>query len=224
MSENAPTPAADFEAALLPCPFCGGDAEEIYIEEEGDNFGGSVISCKQCSASTAVHFDRKENLHSSWNDRQRPADKPAAADDDATYEQLYVEAKTAAGQFAEQLAAERTAHLAAEAERDDYAAEYFARLRKLEAAEAANERLEKALRDCRDKFVYYAALHRRKMTKEGDRKFAENMKMAGLCDAALAAPKAEAASTAEVADDEDVAIDAAHERRQLNKGVMGEPE
>jgi len=55
---------------LKPCPFCGGEAEEIYIEEEGDNFGGSCICCKTCGASSAVHFDRKENLRSSWNARR----------------------------------------------------------------------------------------------------------------------------------------------------------
>jgi hypothetical protein len=31
--------------------------------------GGSYISCARCSATTALHYDRKENLYSSWNDR-----------------------------------------------------------------------------------------------------------------------------------------------------------
>lgn len=39
------------------------------IEDEGDNFGGSCIECASCGASTALHFDRKENLYSSWNER-----------------------------------------------------------------------------------------------------------------------------------------------------------
>lgn len=62
---------------LLPCPFCGGEAERIDIPTVGSdpelggdpNAGGSCIQCKQCTASTALHFDRKENLYSSWNDR-----------------------------------------------------------------------------------------------------------------------------------------------------------
>jgi Lar family restriction alleviation protein len=54
---------------LLPCPFCGGPAERFTIEEEGDNFGGDVISCTKCGASSHVEFGRKENLVSVWNTR-----------------------------------------------------------------------------------------------------------------------------------------------------------
>jgi Lar family restriction alleviation protein len=60
---------------LLPCPFCGSAAERVDFETVGSalggdpNAGGSCICCKQCGASSPVHFDRKENLYSSWNDR-----------------------------------------------------------------------------------------------------------------------------------------------------------
>lgn len=54
---------------LLPCPFCGGEAERLDLEDE-PNCGGSCISCKCCGACSAVHFDRKENLYSSWNSRR----------------------------------------------------------------------------------------------------------------------------------------------------------
>lgn len=60
---------------LLPCPFCGGDAERQDFETVGTelgndpNAGGSCICCKTCGASSPVHFDRKENLYSSWNGR-----------------------------------------------------------------------------------------------------------------------------------------------------------
>lgn len=56
---------------LLPCPFCGGIAEHLDIEgADGDpNAGGSCIECTQCGACSALHFDRKENLVASWNDR-----------------------------------------------------------------------------------------------------------------------------------------------------------
>jgi hypothetical protein len=59
---------------LLPCPFCGGEAERIDVPAEdevdgGANAGGSCIQCTRCVASTALHFDRKENLVSSWNER-----------------------------------------------------------------------------------------------------------------------------------------------------------
>ena len=58
-------------AKLMPCPFCGGEAERLdFAAVEGDpNAGGSCICCKQCGASSPVHFDRKENLESSWNTR-----------------------------------------------------------------------------------------------------------------------------------------------------------
>jgi Lar family restriction alleviation protein len=54
---------------LLPCPFCGGFAARVDIEEPGDNFGGACIACVRCGASGPVHFDRKENLEASWNER-----------------------------------------------------------------------------------------------------------------------------------------------------------
>lgn len=58
---------------LLPCPFCGGEAERFTIEDESDpaNFGGDVIQCKSCLASSRVEFGRKENLVSAWNKRAR---------------------------------------------------------------------------------------------------------------------------------------------------------
>ena len=75
--------------AFAPCPFCGGEAERIDIPTVGSdpelggdpNAGGSCISCKRCAASTALHFDRKENLYSSWNDRA--ASRPAPVDREA---------------------------------------------------------------------------------------------------------------------------------------------
>lgn len=60
------------EDRMKPCPFCGGEAERIDIptdDEMDENAGGSCIQCNRCAASTALHFDRKENLVSSWNDR-----------------------------------------------------------------------------------------------------------------------------------------------------------
>jgi hypothetical protein len=53
---------------LLPCPFCGADAERIDIEE-GENAGGSCIACTRCMASSNVEFEFKENFVSNWNSR-----------------------------------------------------------------------------------------------------------------------------------------------------------
>lgn len=53
---------------LKPCPFCGGEAEIVHIEE-GDNAGGSCVCCTQCMASGNVEFGRKENFVANWNRR-----------------------------------------------------------------------------------------------------------------------------------------------------------
>lgn len=53
---------------LKPCPFCGGDAERVDIAE-GENAGGSCISCTACQASGNVEFGYKENFVSNWNRR-----------------------------------------------------------------------------------------------------------------------------------------------------------
>lgn len=66
-----PTPGdhrAGTATSLLPCPFCGGEAERVDCDDPR-NEGGSCISCTKCGASSAVHFDRKEGLLSSWNER-----------------------------------------------------------------------------------------------------------------------------------------------------------
>ncbi|MHB8284369.1 MAG: hypothetical protein ACYDD1_06805 [Caulobacteraceae bacterium] len=60
---------------LEACPFCGGEAERIDIED-GENAGGSCISCKTCQASSNVEFGFKENFVSNWN-RRVAAAQPA---------------------------------------------------------------------------------------------------------------------------------------------------
>jgi len=55
---------------LLPCPFCGGDAERIdFGPGSGDNEGGSCIACTRCQSSGPVEFGYKENFVSNWNRR-----------------------------------------------------------------------------------------------------------------------------------------------------------
>lgn len=56
--------------ALLPCPFCGGEALRFTLPEDGlGNGGGDVITCTRCQASSHVEFGRKENLVDRWNTR-----------------------------------------------------------------------------------------------------------------------------------------------------------
>ena len=54
---------------LKPCPFCGGEAARDIILEDGSNYGGEIIGCKRCLASTRVFFGEKEGLEESWNTR-----------------------------------------------------------------------------------------------------------------------------------------------------------
>jgi Lar family restriction alleviation protein len=56
---------------LLPCPFCGGDAEIVHLDDD-DNEGGSCVSCTRCQASGNVEFGFKENFIENWNRRARP--------------------------------------------------------------------------------------------------------------------------------------------------------
>ncbi|WP_174807237.1 Lar family restriction alleviation protein [Neoasaia chiangmaiensis] len=66
---NNQTPTRTREG-LLPCPFCGGEAERVDIAE-GENAGGSCICCTRCLASGNVEFGFKENFVSNWNARAR---------------------------------------------------------------------------------------------------------------------------------------------------------
>jgi Lar family restriction alleviation protein len=78
---------------LLPCPFCGAEAERHDIEarEDVDNAGAGYIECGGCGACTQLHFDRKENLVSSWNTRahfERGAAMSAVKIDQGHYQAL----------------------------------------------------------------------------------------------------------------------------------------
>jgi Lar family restriction alleviation protein len=73
--QNEQTPAAG--PLLLPCPFCGGEAEIIHLDDD-DNAGGSCVCCTKCQASGNVEFGRKENFVENWNRRAHPSPTPAA--------------------------------------------------------------------------------------------------------------------------------------------------
>ncbi|MBJ9110076.1 Lar family restriction alleviation protein [Citrobacter sp. FDAARGOS_156] len=66
-----PAPVVLYSAnGLMPCPFCGGKAHQLTIEQDNDpHFGGDVITCTECGASSHVEFGFKENLKSAWNSR-----------------------------------------------------------------------------------------------------------------------------------------------------------
>lgn len=55
---------------LLPCPFCGGEAQRLdFGPGESENAGGSCISCRECQASGNVEFGYKQNFIANWNRR-----------------------------------------------------------------------------------------------------------------------------------------------------------
>jgi len=67
----------DFEMTyetLKPCPFCGGHAEIVHIDD-GENKGGSCVCCTSCLASGNVEFEFKENFISNWNRRSTDTTK-----------------------------------------------------------------------------------------------------------------------------------------------------
>ena len=68
------------DEALLPCPFCGGAAEVIHIED-GENAGGSCVSCTRCLASSNLEFGFKENFRNNWNRRADLAHPSQAGDE-----------------------------------------------------------------------------------------------------------------------------------------------
>lgn len=89
MKDN-PMEAKDEGAAgeIKSCPFCGGEAEIIHLDDD-DNAGGSCVCCTKCQASGNVEFGRKENFVENWNRRSHPSPPPAA---DADRVRIAVEA------------------------------------------------------------------------------------------------------------------------------------
>lgn len=70
------------DEALKPCPFCGGKSEFIRIDDDNDPcFGGVVVSCLGCGASSKVYFPLKEDvkplLLEQWNRRAVLAEQAA---------------------------------------------------------------------------------------------------------------------------------------------------
>lgn len=55
---------------LLPCPFCGGEAEKFTFTSEGSS--KECVRCKECGISTGWFFGtgNDKNLAKVWNRRQ----------------------------------------------------------------------------------------------------------------------------------------------------------
>lgn len=63
---------------LLPCPFCGGNAHYLIIDQEEDprKAGGEYIECTNCGASTNITIPLMdvvtEIVIEKWNRRTKP--------------------------------------------------------------------------------------------------------------------------------------------------------
>lgn len=93
MKDN-PMEAKDEGAAgeIKSCPFCGGEAEIIHLDDD-DNAGGSCVCCTKCQASGNVEFGRKENFVENWNRRSHPSPPPAADADRVRIAVEFINAK-----------------------------------------------------------------------------------------------------------------------------------
>ena len=55
------------EIKLLPCPFCGGEAEYVEIREI---FISRFVTCKKCGIETKRNFLKRKDAIKSWNKRK----------------------------------------------------------------------------------------------------------------------------------------------------------
>ncbi len=64
LASEAPDSAKGEADELLPCPFCGGKAERIDLDDDetDPNYGGSFIHCPDCFASSKLIFGEKIGL------------------------------------------------------------------------------------------------------------------------------------------------------------------
>lgn len=60
---------------LLPCPFCGGNAQIIEQRDEDGRF--AAVVCWMCGAGSRQHYflgdDAREHVAGAWNKRSRLA-------------------------------------------------------------------------------------------------------------------------------------------------------
>lgn len=57
-----------YKVHLDTCPFCGGEAEIVKVQNKGQKFYVSWVDCTQCRCSTLV-FNTRREAAATWNRR-----------------------------------------------------------------------------------------------------------------------------------------------------------
>ena len=153
-SSSNPSPQEIEEVALLPCPFCGGEAELT-----GYKAPEFWVRCDKmgCKASTES-FGSKDRAIAAWNTRPSHTEEIEA------------------------LRGEVERLLDSNAKLHDIGQDFVSHMERLQSH---NAKMREALTKCRDKFRFYADLHRLKCTADGDEKADRNAEMADMCDSTL---------------------------------------
>lgn len=67
---DSPAPATTSQReALLPCPFCGGDAEITFLDNDEASLQGYYARCSKCSINDDCLFEDEIYATSAWNAR-----------------------------------------------------------------------------------------------------------------------------------------------------------
>lgn len=94
------------DAALLPCPFCGGLAW-MHKHDPHDGFwpdGAFRVECQKCHAAT-THWHTEAQAVEAWNQRAAPAVSRPAPETEDVLDDMFAAGMVAHGKSIEEVAA-----------------------------------------------------------------------------------------------------------------------